>query len=67
MTLTKKVNGVDYALLPNSRLYVFPIPDQEIVFHGLNRIYDRFFMSSMSSYRPEEIDPGWYGSIKIFL
>lgn len=35
--LTKKVNGVDYSLLPNSPLYVFPIPDQEIVLAGIEQ------------------------------
>lgn len=37
VTVTKKVGGVDYVLLPNSPLYVFPIPDQEVVLSGIEQ------------------------------
>lgn len=37
LTVTKKVYGADYILLPNSPLYVFPIPDQEIVLSGIQQ------------------------------
>lgn len=34
-TLTRNVNGLTYTLLPNSKRYALPIPDEEILISGL--------------------------------
>jgi hypothetical protein len=34
-TLSRKVNGMDYSLAPNSPRYVFPIPQDELQLNGL--------------------------------
>jgi len=37
ITLTRVLNGVTYTLPPNSPLYVFPIPDDEIALSGIQQ------------------------------
>ncbi|MBB2148486.1 RagB/SusD family nutrient uptake outer membrane protein [Pedobacter gandavensis] len=35
ITLKRNLDGVEYSLAPNSPLYVFPIPDEELLYSGI--------------------------------
>ena len=37
VTLTRFLNGITYTLLPNSKRYVLPIPDDEIIISGIEQ------------------------------
>ncbi len=37
VTLTRVLNGITYTLLPNSKRYVLPIPDDEILISGIEQ------------------------------